>query len=102
MNPPKGFSGSTGKAVGSLNSDRQRVTATATGHPSMFAAAAVAVTSANRLRPPQPSAGQRQQQQGISPRHSSAASFDLQSCVSGNGGGGGNNGVRTQLRNSRS
>ena len=91
----KGFSGSTGKAVGSLNSDRQRVTATATGHPSMFAAA-VAATSANRLRPPQPSAGQ---QQGISPRHSSAASFDLQSCVSGNGGG---NGVRTQLRNSRS
>ena len=90
----KGFSGSTGKAVGSLNSDRHR---TATGHPSMFAAA-VAATSANRLRPPQPSA---RQQQGISPRHSSAASFDLQSCVSGNGNGGGN-GVRTQLRNSRS
>ena len=94
----KGFSGSTGKAVGSLNSDRHRATATATGHPSMFAAA-VAATSANRLRPPQPSAAG--QQQGISPRHSSAASFDLQSCVSGNGNGGGN-GVRTQLRNSRS
>ena len=93
-----GFSsgGAGGKAVGSLNSDRQRVTTAATGHHSMFTAA-VAATSANRLRPPQSG----QQQQGISPRHSSGASFDLQSCVSGNGGGGGG-GVRTQLRSFRS
>ena len=89
-----GSGAGSGKTVGSLNSDARA----RTGHPPSMFSAAVAATSANRLRPPQQSAGQPD----LSPaRHSaSGASFDLQSCVSGNGGGVG--GVRTQLRGFRS
>ena len=73
-------------ATGSLYSDKKA----AEGHANSLYTSALAVKSANRLRPPQPPPSS-------SSRHSSGPSFDLQSCVSGGGGGG----VRTQLRSPR-